>query len=64
MSNRPSYQEYEKKKVSVGKIVALVAGVLIFSFAVMTGVTVHHIATEGVGTESDGALWDLDREEI
>lgn len=43
---------YPTKKVSTRCIVALVAGIFLFSFAVFAGVTVHHLVNEGTVTES------------
>lgn len=43
---RPKGKErivYQKKSVSQERIVALIAGALVFAFLVMTGVTIHHI---------------------
>lgn len=55
---------YKAKTVSPKRIVALVTGVLIFSFAVMTGVTVYHMATDGLLTEAEYELQQYEAEEI
>lgn len=55
---------YKAKSVSAGRIVALAAGVLIFSFAVMTGVTIHHMATDGLLTEEEYELQNDDAMQI
>ena len=39
---------YPRKKVSAKKILALAAGVLLFAFVVITGVTVHHMVNDGL----------------
>ena len=39
---------YPTKKVSAKKILALAAGVLLFAFVVITGVTVHHMVNDGL----------------
>lgn len=55
MAQKPKRPEvtYEKKRVSVKKILLLVAGVLILSTGIVAGVTIYHMATEGLLTESD-----------
>lgn len=47
---------YEAKSVSAKRVVALVVGVLVFSFVVMAGVTVHHMATDGLAQEKETQL--------
>ena len=44
---------YPTKKVSNKLVVALVAGTLILSTAIMTGVTIHHMVTDGVQVERE-----------
>lgn len=55
---------YKAKTVSPKRIVALIAGVLLFSFAVMTGVTIHHMATDGLLTDAEYELQKHEAEEI
>lgn len=43
---------YPTKKVSAKVIVGLAAGVLVFSAAVITGITAHHMAKDGLLTET------------
>lgn len=63
---RPEKPEvtYKPKTVSPKRIVALIASVLILSFAVMTGVTVHHMATDGLLTDAEYELQKYEAEEI
>ena len=55
---------YPTKKVSPKCIASIVAAVLVFAAAVTVGVTVHHMAVDGVKTESEQdeklktAFWD------
>lgn len=67
---RPKKPEvtYPTKKVSAKCILGLAAGVLLFSFLVFTGVTVHYIVKDGGTTESteekgqknpDGVNWEV-----
>lgn len=42
---------YKTRPVSPKRIVALVTGALLLSFAIIFGVTVHHMVTEGTQTE-------------
>lgn len=44
---------YEKKRVSVKRILFLVAGVLILSTGIIAGITIHHMAKDGLFAEFD-----------
>lgn len=57
----PKWQEitYPAKKVSRKLVLALMAGVLVFSFAVMSGVTIHHMAADGLLTDPVTEEWQL-----
>lgn len=55
---------YPVKKVSAKRIAVLVAGMLFFCFAVIGGVTIHHIVTEGLRTEMNYQLEEGKSEEL
>lgn len=55
---------YKPRHVSAKCIVALTAGVLIFSFTVMASVTIHHMATDGLLTEAEYELQNDDAVQI
>lgn len=55
---------YPTKKVGTKKILLLTAGALIFSFAVVTGITIHHIVKDGLVTEYDYEAEQNDSTEI
>lgn len=55
---------YTPKKVSTKTTLVLAACVLGISFVMITGVTIHHMATEGLYTEEDHELEDSESRSV